>query len=111
PVIWVWVRGNMLRAERCGCGDIDQGNGIALLRHRARRAAAFVKRLKHLLDLSLHQQFHVEGDLAAAASDDTEETPDLGNAVAYRMPRDRRLPESELLHKRSLNLDAALAAR
>jgi len=70
-----------------------------------------MERLVNLLDLGLHQQFHVEGDLAAAAGDQPEETSDLGNAVAHRVPGNFRLAELELLHQFVLDLQAILAER
>ena len=58
-----------------------------------------MERLVDLLDLGLHHQLHVEGDLAAGPGDEAEEAADLGDAVAHRMPGDRRLAETEFLHQ------------
>ena len=86
-------RGDLLAHHRGERGDIDRGDRIALLRHGRGRAAAFVERLVDLLHFGLHHQLHVEGDLAAAAGDEAEETADFGDGVAHRVPGDRRLAE------------------
>src|SRR5258707_9668401 len=67
--------------------------------------------LVDLLDLGLHHQFHIEGNLAAAAGDEAEETPDFRNAIAHRVPRDLGLSEAKLLHQAGLDFEAAIAER
>src|SRR5260221_14096396 len=67
--------------------------------------------LVDLLDLGLHHQFHIEGNLAAAAGDEAEETPDFRNAIAHRMPSDLGLSEAKLLHQGGLDFEAAIAER
>ncbi len=70
-----------------------------------------MERLVDLLDLGLHHQLDVEGDLPAHAGDEAEEAADLGDAVAHGVPGDLRLAEAELLHQRCLHLEAAAAER
>ena len=57
-----------------------------------------MERLIDLLDFGLHQEFHVQSDLAAASGDEPEEATGLGNTVADGVPGDRRHSEVELLH-------------
>jgi hypothetical protein len=38
------------------------------------------------LDFGLHQQFDVEGDLAAASGDEAKEAADLRDAIPHRVP-------------------------
>ena len=57
---------------------------------------ALVEGLIDLLDLGLHHQLHVEGDLAAYAGDKAEEAADLGDTVADGVPGDFRLAEAKL---------------
>ena len=75
------------------------------------RAAALVERLVHLLDLGLHHQLHVEGDLAADAGDEAEEAADLGDAVVHGVPGDLRLGEVEFLRQLDLRAQPVLAER
>ena len=70
-----------------------------------------MERLVDFLDFGLHQQLHVEGDLAAGAGDQAEEAADLGDAVAHRVPGDRRLAELEFLHQLGLHFQAVFAER
>ena len=70
-----------------------------------------MERLEDLLDLGLHQELHVERDLAAGAGDEAEEAADLGDAVAHRVPGDLRLAEFQLLHQLGLDFEAAFAER
>ena len=70
-----------------------------------------MKGLVDLLDLGLHHQLHVEGDLAAYAGDEAEEAADLGDAVAHGVPGDLRLAEAEFLHQPGLHVEPARAER
>ena len=70
-----------------------------------------MERLVDLFHFGLHQQLHVEGDLAAGAGDEAEEAAGLGDAIAHGVPGDRRLAELELLHQFGLHLQAVLAER
>jgi hypothetical protein len=79
--------GDVLAHQRIGCGDVDRGDRVALLRHRARRSPALVERLIDLFDFGLHHQLHVEGDFAAHAGDEAEKAADLGDAIADGVPR------------------------
>ncbi len=56
-----------------------------------------MERLVDFLHLRLHQQLHVEGDLAARAGDQAEEATDFGDAVADGVPGRDRLAELEFL--------------
>src|SRR5215472_16138600 len=67
--------------------------------------------LVDLLDLGLHHQFHVEGDLAAAASDEAKKTPDFRNAIAHGVPSDVGLSKAKFLHQGSLDFETAIAER
>ena len=103
--------GDVLAHQRDGGVDIEAGDGIALLRHRARRSARLVERLVDLGDLGLHQELHVHGNLAERAGEESEKAGDLADAVAHRVPGDVGLAEAELLHHRGLHLEAIGAER
>ena len=70
-----------------------------------------MERLVDFFDFGLHQQLHVEGDLAAGAGDETEEAADLGDAVAHGVPGNIGLAELEFLHQFGLALQPVLAER
>ena len=84
-------RRHVLPHQRGGGMDIEAGNRVALLRHRARRAARVVERLVNLGDFGLHQQFDVHGNLAERAGEEAEEAADLADAIAHGVPGDFRL--------------------
>src|SRR5665213_1541386 len=90
-------RGGELLHHRGLCGDVNGRNRVAFLRHGGRRAAALVERLVDFFHFGLHQQLHVEGDLAAGAGDQSEKAADLGDAVAHGVPGNIGLAELELL--------------
>ena len=70
-----------------------------------------MERLVDFFHLGLHQQLHVEGDLAAGAGDQAEEAADLGDAVAHGVPGNLRLAELKFLHQLDLALQPVLAER
>ncbi len=70
-----------------------------------------MERLVDLFHFSLHQQLHVEGDLAAAAGDQAQEATDLGDTVAHGVPGNCRLTELEFLAQLFLDLQSVLAER
>ena len=70
-----------------------------------------MERLVDFLHFGLHQQLHVEGDLAAGAGDQAEEAADLGDAVAHGVPGNIGLAELELLAQLGLHLQPVFAER
>ena len=87
----VHQRGGMLAHHRDRGVDVAARDRVALLRHRAARAAAVRERLVDLADLGLHHQLDVHAELAERAADEAEEGADLGDVVADRVPGDHRL--------------------
>src|SRR5207247_6559164 len=84
---------------------------IALLRHGAAGAAAFVERLEYFGDFGLHQELHVGRKLAERTGDERQEAADLADAVADRVPGDFGLLEPEFFHQRSLHLEPVRSER
>ncbi len=70
-----------------------------------------MERLVDLFHLGLHHQLHIKGDFGAGAGDEAEEATDLGDAVAYRVPGDGRLPQPKFPHQGGLDLEPAVAER
>ena len=91
--------------------DVAARDRVALLRHRAARAAAVSEGLVDLADLGLHHQLHVHAELAERAADQPEEGADLGDVVADRVPGDHRLLQAELGTQAGLRLHRALLER
>ena len=62
------------------------GDGVALVRHGRRAAAAFARGLEGLGDVGLHHQLDVAGDLAAGPGNDGEHGGRVRDAVAMGVP-------------------------
>ncbi len=85
------------RAHAARRGDrVFARDRVALLRHRARAAAAGRVGLEHLADLRLHQQHDVGRELRDAAARDCEGRRARGQARTVGMPRRVGRPQSEL---------------
>ena len=99
-------------ADVLGAGENElAGDRVALLRHGAAAAPAFLIRLRHLADLGLHQERDVGCDLAERAGEQAEKARDLGEAVAADVPGDRRCAQPELVGERCHHPDALGAER
>ena len=104
-------RGRVLPNHRDRRMDVARGDRIALLRHRAARAATRGERLVDLADLRLHHQLHVHRELAERSADQAEKAAHFGDRVADCVPCDQRLRKTELLHQRLLRFHRALFDR
>ena len=74
-------------------------DGIALVRHGGRAAAAFAGRLESFADIGLHHQRDVARDLAAGAGKDREHRGGLRDAVAMGVPGRIRQRQLKLLRE------------
>jgi hypothetical protein len=70
-----------------------------------------VKRLVYFFDLSLHQELHVERDLAAGPGNKPEKAADFGDSIAHGVPGDCRHGEFQLFHQLGLRRETAAAER
>lgn len=70
-------------------------DGVALLRHGARRAAVRHVRLGDLAQLARAHDDEIQRDLAERAADQREEVDGVGDAVARDVPSDARVGQGE----------------
>ncbi len=93
-----------LRARHCE----SRADGVSLLRHRRRAAAA---RLGDLCDFGLSEQRDVAADLLRRVCGRGQRGTDLGDAPTIRVPRKDRLCESEVLRVEADDLEPPIAER
>ncbi len=91
-------RHQCMHAARGG-DDVFGGDRVALLRHRARTAAARRVRLENLGHLGLHQERNVERELGEAAAHESQQRDNFGHGVARDMPGQIRHAEAKLVRE------------
>ena len=90
PLVLLDHRGEHRRHQRRharGCSQDDRrADGIALVRHRRRAAAAGRRGLERFGDFRLHEQRYIARELSQRADEKTERGRDLRDAIALRVP-------------------------
>src|SRR5262245_38402096 len=99
-------RGNEARNAIGSGQDGSARNGVLLVWHGGRTAAAMCMRLGTLADLGLHMKGEIARDLVERGGEDAESCGDFGHAITVRMPGSGGEGETQLLGKVLRNREA-----